>query len=77
MSREEESVKEDAGAHGEAPAGKAPSVFRNYVSFAGAAIAAAGFVSIALMLLLEFVGGDAHGSNPYTGIFTYILFPSV
>ena len=70
----------EGGAAGESsapPAGKAPSVFRNYVSFIGAAVAAAGFVSIALMILLEFAGGDEHGSNPYTGIFTYIVFPSV
>lgn len=77
MSQEEESVKGEPEAGGEAPARKTPSVFRNYISFAGTAIAAAGFVSIALMLLLEFVGGDEHGSNPYTGIFTYIVFPSI
>src|SRR5215210_4157237 len=66
-----------AGEESAPPPGKLPSVFRNYVSFAGAAIAAAGFVSIALMLMLEFVGGGEHGGNPYTGIFTYIVFPSV
>src|ERR1044072_6016715 len=73
--RDEKNEQDAAG--GAEPARKTPSVFRNYISFAGTAIAAAGFVSIALMLLLEFVGGEAHGSNPYTGIFTYILFPSV
>ncbi|HYY97876.1 MAG TPA: NapC/NirT family cytochrome c [Pyrinomonadaceae bacterium] len=77
MSREEEPVKEDAGAGAAATAGKPPSVFRNYVSFAGTAVAAAGFVSIVLMLMMEFMGGDESGGNPYTGIFTYILFPSV
>src|ERR1700750_574865 len=54
-----------------------PSLLRNYVSFIGAAIAAAGFVSIALMLMLEFIGGERAGHNPYTDIFTFILFPSV
>src|ERR1044071_8047708 len=74
-----EGKNEREGNGGEAapPAAGRPSVFRNYVSFAGGAIAAAGFVSIVLMLLLEFVGGEAHGHNPYTGIFTYIIFPSV
>jgi nitrate/TMAO reductase-like tetraheme cytochrome c subunit len=56
---------------------KTPSLFRNYVSFGGFAIAAAGLVSIALMLMLEFMGGELASHNPYIGIFTYILFPSV
>jgi hypothetical protein len=55
--------------------GRAPGLFRNYISFAGAAIAAAGLVSIVLMLLLELTGSESH--NPYLGIFTYIIFPSV
>src|SRR5687767_10666599 len=55
----------------------APSLLQNYVSFIGAALAAAGLVSIVLMLLLEFLGGERAGHNPYTAIFTYILFPSV
>src|SRR4051812_7020601 len=55
-----------------------PSLLRNYVSFIGAAIAAAGFVSIVLMLLLEYLGGEREGGhNPYADIFTFILFPSV
>jgi uncharacterized membrane protein YbhN (UPF0104 family) len=53
-----------------------PELFRNYVSFAGAAIAAAGFVSITLMILLEFTSNEGR-HNPYVGIFTYVLFPSV
>src|SRR5438045_1460367 len=62
---------------GATPVTKAPSLFRNYISFAGAAIAAAGLVSIVLMLLLELMGGGAASHNPYIGIFTYILFPTV
>jgi nitrate/TMAO reductase-like tetraheme cytochrome c subunit len=62
---------------GATPVTKAPGLFRNYVSFAGAAIAAAGLVSIVLMLLLELMGGPEAGHNPYVGIFTYILFPTV
>src|SRR5829696_2513742 len=75
--RDEKNEQGAAGEESAPPAGKRPSVFRNYVSFAGTAVAAAGFVSIVLMLLLELVGGDAHGGNPYTGIFTYIVFPSI
>jgi len=30
-----------------------------------------------LMLMMEFMGGEEAGHNPYTGIFTYVLFPSV
>src|ERR1043166_3872826 len=62
---------------GPTPVAKPPGLFRNYVSFAGAAIAAAGLVSIVLMLLLEFLGDGAASHNPYVGIFTYILFPTV
>jgi nitrate/TMAO reductase-like tetraheme cytochrome c subunit len=56
---------------------KIPSLLNNYVSFTGLIVAAAGFVSVALMLLLEFLGGERAEHNPYAGIFTYILFPSV
>ncbi|MDQ3745802.1 MAG: NapC/NirT family cytochrome c [Acidobacteriota bacterium] len=62
---------------GAIPFAKVPGLFRNYISFAGSAIAAAGLVSIALMLLLEFLGDAAASHNPYVGIFTYILFPTV
>src|SRR5215208_3695021 len=77
---DERDEKNGQGAAGEGsapPAARRPSVFRNYISFAGTAVAAAGFISIALMILLEFAGGEEHGSNPYTGIFTYIIFPSI
>ena len=78
MSEEREpSPEEERPEGGQTAEPKAPSLFRNYLSFAGAAIAAAGFVSIVLMLLLEFLGGERAGHNPYTAIFTYILFPSV
>jgi nitrate/TMAO reductase-like tetraheme cytochrome c subunit len=62
---------------GATPVTKTPGLFRNYISFAGAAIAAAGLVSIALMLLLDLLGDEAASHNPYLGIFTYILFPTV
>src|ERR1044072_7139252 len=75
--RDEQNEQDAAGEGAATPAAGQPSLFRNYISFAGGTIAAAGFVSIALMLLLEFMGGDEHGSNPYVGIFTYIIFPSV
>src|SRR3954465_1191043 len=53
---------------------KAPSLFRNYISFVGGAIAIASFGCIVLLFLLELLGGADH---PYIGILTYILFPSV
>jgi nitrate/TMAO reductase-like tetraheme cytochrome c subunit len=74
MGEETEATPEETKAAAEPTA---PSLLRNYVSFIGAAIAAAGFVSIVLMLLLEFIGGERAGHNPYTDIFTFILFPSV
>ncbi len=57
------------------PPVKVPRLTRNYISFAGMAIAAAGFISIVLMVLFELTGAEDH--NPYIGIFTYIIFPSV
>jgi len=56
---------------------RTPSLLRNYISFAGMSVAAAGLVSILLMMMLELMSGEAAHDNPYTGIFTYVLFPSV
>jgi hypothetical protein len=53
---------------------KAPRLFRNYISFIGAAIVVASFASIVLLFLLETTGA---ANNPYLGIFTYILFPAI
>src|SRR5215212_7359907 len=53
---------------------KAPRLFRNYISFIGAAIVLASFASIVLLFLLE---TTAAANNPYLGIFTYILFPAI
>jgi hypothetical protein len=55
-------------------AGKIPSLYHNYVSFAGTAIAVAAITCIVLLFLLE-ITGEAH--NPYLELFTYILFPSI
>lgn len=54
---------------------KVPSLFRNYVSFAGAAVAAAAFTGIVLLFLIELT--EEAGHAPYIGIFAYILFPSI
>src|SRR2546421_1744019 len=51
-----------------------PSVFRNYISFVGAAIVIASLVSIILLFLLEIT---SNAENPYLGILTYIIGPSV
>src|SRR5215212_1648474 len=75
--RDELDEQDAAGVAPPPPVVGRPSVFRNYVSFAGGTVAAAGLVSIALMLLLELMGGEESRHNPYVGIFTYILFPSV
>lgn len=53
---------------------KAPSLFRNYVSFVGAAIAVASLASGFLLFLTEMT--STH-DNPYLGILTYIIFPAV
>jgi len=53
---------------------KQPSLFRNYISFVGAAISSAALVSIVLLFLVEITSKQ---ENPYLGILTYIIFPSV
>ena len=53
---------------------KVPSLFRNYISFVGAAIASAALVSVVLLFLVEMT---SKGENPYLGILTYIIFPSI
>jgi hypothetical protein len=58
----------------ELPAPKRPSLFRNYISFVGAAIVIA---SLASVLLLFFIEITSTFENPYVGILTYIIFPSI
>ncbi len=58
----------------EEPIGKAPSIFRNYISFVGAAIAIASLASVSLLFLIEI---SSHQQNPYLGILTYIILPSI
>src|SRR5688572_9754748 len=53
---------------------KPPSLFRNYISFVGAAIASASLVSVVLLFLVEITSRE---ENPYLGILTYIIFPSI
>ena len=53
---------------------KPPSLFRNYISFVGAAIVVASLVSTVLLFLIEIT---SNGENPYIGILTYIIFPSI
>jgi hypothetical protein len=51
---------------------KVPGLFRNYVSFFGAAIVAASLASIILLFLIELTTGT---NNPYLGIVTYVMLP--
>src|SRR5678816_1227287 len=52
---------------------KGPSLFRNYISLVGAAIAVAAIASGVLLFLMEIT---STGENPYLGILTYIVFPA-
>ena len=49
-----------------------PTLFRNYISFAGALIVMAAVVSILLLFLIELTQTT---NNPYLGIITYIFLP--
>ena len=51
---------------------KSPTLFRNYISFAGAMIVIAAVVSILLLFLIEL---SQTADNPYLGIVTYIILP--
>jgi hypothetical protein len=53
---------------------KRPSLLRNYVSFVGAAIAIASLASVVLLFFIEITSTV---ENPYVGILTYIIFPSI
>ena len=48
------------------------TLFRNYISFAGAVIAAASLASIILLIMIEFFKG---AENQYLGIVTYVILP--
>lgn len=50
-----------------------PTLFRNYISFAGALIVTAAVVSILLLFLIELT---QRSDNPYLGIVTYIILPA-
>src|ERR1044072_1290745 len=51
---------------------KSPTLFRNYISFAGAMIVIAAVVSILLLFLIEL---SQTADNPYLGIMTYVILP--
>lgn len=53
---------------------KIPSLYRNYLSFLGTAVALASLMSIVFLFLIEMTSGH---EQPYLGIFTYLLFPSI
>src|SRR5689334_16053032 len=50
-----------------------PTLFRNYISFAGALIVIAAVVSILLLFLIELTQAS---NNPYLGIITYVVLPA-
>lgn len=51
-----------------------PSLLRNYISFVGTAIVAASLASVVLLFAIEITSAT---ENPYIGILTYIIFPSI
>ena len=53
---------------------KAPSLYRNYLSFAGTAIALASLTCIVFLFMIEL---NSSHEQPYLGIFTFILFPAI
>lgn len=49
-----------------------PTLFRNYISFAGSVIVIAAVASIILLVLIEITQTE---ENPYLGIVTYVILP--
>ncbi len=74
MSDKEKEPKMREDHAGDAGGPRVPSLFRNYVSFIGLAIAAAGLTSFALLFLIEILDPS---TNPYSDLITFILVPSV
>ena len=56
------------------PAPKAPSLFRNYISLVGSAVALACLASIVLLFLIDVTG---RRESPYIGIFAWVIIPSI
>jgi len=54
--------------------GRPPSLTRNFISSVGLVIALIALVNIAFLIFADF--GSDH-SNPYLGIFAYVVFPAV
>jgi hypothetical protein len=54
------------------PAARPRSHFNNWITAAGAVLAVGALFSFALLVWMDFTGGD---SNPYLGIFTYLVAP--
>lgn len=52
---------------------KTKTLFRNYISFAGAVLAAASLASIILLFLIDFTNS---AQNPYLDIITYVILPA-
>ncbi len=53
---------------------KPPSLLRNYISMVGGAIVIASLVSVCLLFLIEIT---SKAENPYLGLLTYIVLPSI
>lgn len=56
------------------PQTRPPSLLRNYISFVGTAIVVASLASVSLLFFMEITSSN---ENPYVGILTYIIFPSI
>src|SRR3954466_6924805 len=74
MSEEIKQSEEVESGEATKPGKRPPRLVRNYISFAGMVIAVACLTSMSLLFLLELTGAE---SNPYLGIFTYLIFPVV
>ncbi|MBK8304736.1 MAG: NapC/NirT family cytochrome c [Chloracidobacterium sp.] len=69
------SESNENGTSGDSPIKhRIPSLLRNYISFVGTAIVTASLASVVLLFAIEITSST---ENPYIGILTYIIFPSI
>ena len=70
----EDNESENTNSNEEIPVKAKPTLFRNYISFVGFAIAVSAFTSFALLFTIELFGST---ENPYADLVIFIFIPSI
>lgn len=73
-SEQKKDTQLDSSKEKKVAADKGPRLYQNYISFAGAAIAAASLTMIVFLFLIQL---NSSHEQPYLDLFTFMLFPAV